>query len=103
MTVDLFLFGRRARFERLDHFLQLRERLLVFRGNWLLVLATGIGPLQGPEHGPRYRDRTASMVLLTNEIKVLFGLLMAGEAVQAEPIVYVLIAPLIDFRAVLVH
>ena len=42
------------------------ESLRVFGAHRLLILAAGIGPLQRAEHGPRYRDRSATMVLFTD-------------------------------------
>src|SRR5207245_791176 len=52
-----------AHLQCLDDFVQFLQRLRVFGAHRFLILAAGIGPLQCAEHGPRYRDRSASMVL----------------------------------------
>ena len=61
-----FLVGSLARFQSLDDLVQFFQRLCVFGAHRLLILAAGIGPLQCAEHGPRHRDRSATMVLFTN-------------------------------------
>src|SRR5215475_11244893 len=99
----LLLFGFRAQGQRLYHFGQIRKRLLIFLGKGLLTLTARIGLLQRAEHGTRDGDRSASMVLFANQVKLLSCLLMAGEAVLAEAVVDVLETALIDFAAVLAY
>src|SRR5262249_51905561 len=65
-VVSPFLVGSLARFQCLDDLVQFFQRLCVFGAHRLLILAAGIGPLQCAEHSPCYRDRSATMVLLTD-------------------------------------
>src|SRR5262249_41863082 len=57
-------------FQRLYDFVQVLERLCVFGAYRLLTLAPWIGPLQRAEHGPRHRDRSASVILFADKIEL---------------------------------
>jgi len=67
-------------------FVQLLERLRVFGAHRLLMLAAWIGPLQRAKHGPRHRDRSASVVLFTDKVELTLRLRVTGKAVHAEAV-----------------
>ena len=67
---DLLFVVLLARFQCLEDFAQILERLLILGTHRLLILTAWIGPLQRGGHGSRYRDRIASMALFADEIEL---------------------------------
>ena len=84
---DVLFVGFLARFQCLEDFAQILERLRIFGAHRLLILTAGIGPLQRAGHGSRYWDRIASMVLFADEIKLRLRLCVTGVAVHTKAVV----------------
>src|SRR5258708_33825225 len=83
---------RLRRRQRLDDRTELRECRGIFRAH-RRVLAARIGALQSAAHGARKGDGIAAVAVVADQVEFSAGFDVAGEAIAAESIVYVLDAP----------